>query len=106
MGLYNLSRYRQRIGLDALLGLILSATTRTGKARAFKARTGYGVLCNTSLNFNGRGFINNIRDLDAYTHEHGLDGFVVDGRVYMRKASENYQAVVQRSGEPASRVPS
>ena len=72
--------------------------------RAFKTRTGYGVLCNTSLNFNGRGFINNIRDLDAYTHEHGLDGFVVDGRVYVRKASESYQAFLQRSGELASRV--
>ena len=34
---------------------------------AFKARTGYGVLCNTSLNFNGRGFINKIKDLSALT---------------------------------------
>ncbi|MCZ7676395.1 MAG: hypothetical protein M5U35_11670 [Roseovarius sp.] len=50
---------------------------------AFKARTGYGVLCNTSLNFNGKGFINNIRDLDAYTVQHGLDGFVVDGRAHL-----------------------
>ena len=33
---------------------------------AFKARTGYGVLCNTSLNFKGRGFINEIADLSAY----------------------------------------
>jgi predicted NodU family carbamoyl transferase len=33
---------------------------------AFKKRTGYGVLCNTSLNFKGRGFINNIADLSAY----------------------------------------
>lgn len=32
---------------------------------AFKALTGYGVLCNTSLNYNGRGFINNIADLSA-----------------------------------------
>jgi predicted NodU family carbamoyl transferase len=30
---------------------------------AFKARTGYGVLCNTSLNFNGRGLINRMSDL-------------------------------------------
>jgi len=27
---------------------------------AFKARTGYGILSNTSLNFKGRGFINKI----------------------------------------------
>ena len=59
--------------------------------KEFKARTGYGVLCNTSLNFNGRGFINNIADLVAYTIEHNLDGFVVDGRSYMLKSSTNYQ---------------
>ena len=47
---------------------------------AFKQRTGYGVLCNTSLNFNGKGFINNIVDLDAYASQHGLDGFVVEGQ--------------------------
>lgn len=59
---------------------------------AFKARTGYGVLCNTSLNFKGRGFINNIADLSAYTMEHRLDGFVVDGKSYMLKSSMKYQA--------------
>jgi carbamoyltransferase/hydroxymethyl cephem carbamoyltransferase len=60
--------------------------------KAFKRRTGYGVLCNTSLNFSGKGFINNIVDLSAYTIEHGLDGFIVDGRAYLRKASDRYQA--------------
>ena len=55
---------------------------------AFKARTGYGVLCNTSLNFKGRGFINNIADLSAYTIEHNLDGFVIEGRSYMLKSSK------------------
>jgi len=59
--------------------------------KAFKARTGYGVLCNTSLNFKGRGFINNIADLSAYTIEHQLDGFVIEARTYMLKASKNYQ---------------
>ena len=59
---------------------------------AFKARTGYGVLCNTSLNFSGKGFINNIGDLDAYAVKHGLDGFVVDGRAHLLKSSERYQA--------------
>jgi predicted NodU family carbamoyl transferase len=63
-----------------------------GLLTAFKARTGFGVLCNTSLNLHGRGFINTISDLSAYTTEHGLDGFVVDGRIYARKASEGYQA--------------
>ena len=59
---------------------------------AFKAATGYGVLCNTSLNFNGKGFINNLADLDSYTISHGLDGFVVEGRAYLLKDSPNYRA--------------
>jgi predicted NodU family carbamoyl transferase len=59
---------------------------------AFRARTGYGVLCNTSLNFKGRGFINNISDLATYTIKHKLDGFVIEGRSYMLKSSKNYQA--------------
>lgn len=49
---------------------------------AFKARTGYGVLCNTSLNFKGTGFINRMSDLVKYAREHGLDGFVVGDRFY------------------------
>lgn len=56
----------------------------------FQQRTGYGVLCNTSLNFNGKGFINNLRDLADYASEHGLDGFVVDDRAYLIKDSERY----------------
>jgi len=58
---------------------------------AFKAKTGYGVLCNTSLNFNSKGFINKTSDLVAYTLQYQLDGFVVDGRIYMRKSSMEYQ---------------
>jgi predicted NodU family carbamoyl transferase len=63
---------------------------------AFKNRTGYGVLCNTSLNFNGKGFINNIVDLDVYAREFGLDGFVVEGRAYLLKSSTRYQAYMSR----------
>jgi len=59
---------------------------------AFKARTGYGVLCNTSLNFKQRGFINQIADLSAYAVKHNLDGFVVDRRSYLLKSSRSYQA--------------
>ncbi|HFT5240793.1 TPA: carbamoyltransferase C-terminal domain-containing protein [Yersinia enterocolitica] len=58
---------------------------------AFKALTGYGVLCNTSLNFKSKGFINAISDLSAYTLQHQLDGFVVEGRIYMLKSSMGYQ---------------
>lgn len=75
-----------------------------GLLTAFKARTGYGVLCNTSLNFNGKGFINNIRDLDAYTVQHGLDGFVVDGQVHLLKSSKRYQAYLATSVKQATGV--
>lgn len=64
---------------------------------AFKGITGYGVLCNTSLNFKNKGFINNLTDLDVYTAEHGLDGFVVEGRAYLRKDSARYQAYRHRA---------
>src|SRR6266480_4874425 len=59
---------------------------------AFKVRTRYGVLCNTSLNFKERGFINQIADLSAYAVKHNLDGFVVDRRSYLLKSSRSYQA--------------
>lgn len=59
---------------------------------AFKKSTGYGVLCNTSLNFSGKGFINNLSDLDTYVSEHGLDGFVIEGRAYLLRSSEPYRA--------------
>ena len=73
---------------------------------AFKARTGYGVLCNTSLNFKGKGFINNVTDLDVYTREHSLDGFVVEGRAYLLKKSQQYQAYLDRAvAQAVARMP-
>lgn len=50
-----------------------------GLLRAFAARTGYGVLCNTSLNFPGRGFINSMSELLAYCELVGVADAVVDG---------------------------
>ncbi|MGN9908682.1 carbamoyltransferase C-terminal domain-containing protein [Phytohabitans sp. LJ34] len=44
---------------------------------AFRELTGYSVLCNTSLNFSGKGFINRTSDLIAYGEARGLDGYVV-----------------------------
>lgn len=63
---------------------------------AFKALTGYGVLCNTSLNLHGRGFINNTVDLAAYVIDRGLDGFVLPGRAYLNRASPHYAAFRDR----------
>jgi hydroxymethyl cephem carbamoyltransferase len=50
---------------------------------AFEAETGYGVLCNTSLNFLGRGFINRTSDLLRYAREFGLDGFIAEDRLFL-----------------------
>ncbi|QER90438.1 carbamoyltransferase C-terminal domain-containing protein [Streptomyces tendae] len=44
---------------------------------AFRDLTGFSVLCNTSLNFSGTGFINRTSDLIRYGEQHGLDGYVV-----------------------------
>lgn len=71
---------------------------------AFRTRTGYGVLCNTSLNFKGKGFINDIGDLDVYTREHGLDGFVVGGRIHLLTSSPTYAAYRRRSRDRFPRV--
>lgn len=51
---------------------------------AFKEQTGYGVLCNTSLNFNGKGFINRLSDLVKYARDTELDGFVAGDRFYQK----------------------
>lgn len=64
---------------------------------AFKERTGYGVLCNTSLNIKGRGFINKIDDLSSYIIMHKLDGFVIEGRAYILKSSSKYQEYLRIS---------
>lgn len=81
----------------ARIQTVSSATNRSlyNLLIAFKARTGYGVLCNTSLNFNGRGFINKIDDLSSYVIKHNLDGFVVEGRSYILKSSTSYQAYLR-----------
>ncbi|TYT23811.1 proline dehydrogenase [Luteimonas viscosa] len=71
-----------------------------GLLSAFKALTGYGVLCNTSLNFKAKGFINSMSELSAYTLQHQLDGFVVEGRIFMLKSSMRYQGYLRECVEP------
>lgn len=51
----------------------------------FRKLSGVGVLCNTSLNFKGAGFINRRSDLARFSLEAGLDGFVAENRLYLRK---------------------
>lgn len=55
-----------------------------GLLLSFKNRSGLGVLCNTSLNFKGAGFINRLSDLARYVLKAGLDGFVVADLYYRR----------------------
>ncbi|MER9684168.1 proline dehydrogenase [Mesorhizobium sp. M0184] len=52
---------------------------------SFKAKSGVGVLCNTSLNFSGTGFINRASDLLRYARATGLDGFVINDAFYLLK---------------------
>lgn len=51
---------------------------------AFAHRTGVGVLCNTSLNFNGRGFINRMSHLVSYCEQRDVDDMVVGDTWYSR----------------------
>jgi hydroxymethyl cephem carbamoyltransferase len=50
--------------------------------RAFGELTGIPVLCNTSLNFKGRGFVNRMSQLCALVQSRGLDGMVVGDRYW------------------------
>ena len=53
-----------------------------GLLDAFAARTGTGVLCNTSLNLRRRGFINRMSDLVGYCEDRGIDDMVVGDQWY------------------------
>ncbi|MFH8802193.1 carbamoyltransferase C-terminal domain-containing protein [Streptomyces sp. NPDC017936] len=53
---------------------------------AFAAERGVGVLCNTSLNFNGHGFINRMSDLVRYCESRGVRDMVVGERWYRARA--------------------
>jgi hydroxymethyl cephem carbamoyltransferase len=52
---------------------------------AFKGLSGFGVMCNTSLNFLGTGFINEMSDLVYYVQQQKLDGFVVNNKFYVAR---------------------
>ncbi|MBN6037314.1 carbamoyltransferase C-terminal domain-containing protein [Amycolatopsis sp. 195334CR] len=54
---------------------------------SFAAQRGLGVLCNTSLNFNGEGFINRMSDLVLYCESRGIQDMVVGDTWYQRTDS-------------------
>ncbi len=55
---------------------------------AFSAQHGAGILCNTSLNFKGMGFINRMSDLVEFCETRGLDGMVV-GDTWFRRRTDS-----------------
>ncbi|WP_017570598.1 carbamoyltransferase C-terminal domain-containing protein [Nocardiopsis halotolerans] len=54
---------------------------------AFADRHGVGVLCNTSLNFKARGFVNRMSDLMDLAEAQGLDDMVVDDVWFRRRGA-------------------
>ncbi len=55
--------------------------------REFRRQSGVAVLCNTSLNFKGFGFINRLSHLFAFARERSIDGLVVGTRFWRPKAT-------------------
>lgn len=56
--------------------------------REFKRVTGVGVLCNTSLNFKGRGFVNHLSQLFALAAERQIDGIVAGSKFWRRTGTD------------------
>jgi hydroxymethyl cephem carbamoyltransferase len=52
--------------------------------KSFGDLTGVAVLCNTSLNYPGRGFINRMSDLVSFCESRSLKTFVVDDAIWHR----------------------
>lgn len=55
---------------------------------AFKKLSGVSVLCNTSLNVKGRGFINSLTDLELFCFKNKISMFVVDQVIYRANWTE------------------
>jgi predicted NodU family carbamoyl transferase len=53
--------------------------------QAFSNQTGVGVLCNTSLNFPGFGFINRTSDLVKFVVDRNVDAMVISDQMYVRR---------------------
>lgn len=79
-------------GLKAVTHVDNSArvqTVDTGRLHellsAFAGQYGVGVLCNTSLNFKTKGFINTMSDLVEFAEAEHLDDMVVDDTWFQRR---------------------
>lgn len=58
--------------------------------REFRKVSGVAVLCNTSLNFKGCGFINRLSHLFSYAHDRGLDALVVGDTLWMPRRPRDH----------------
>jgi hydroxymethyl cephem carbamoyltransferase len=67
---------------------------------AFAARSGAGVLCNTSLNLKRNGFINRMSHLVTYCNRVGIDSMVV-GDTWFRRV----RAEAEKTGGPEATTP-
>jgi predicted NodU family carbamoyl transferase len=84
-------------GLDAVTHVDGSARVQTVNElenrklyqllKAFKRRTGYGVLCNTSLNRKGKGFFGKSSDLFCFALDKGVDVVVINSHAYFSSSS-------------------
>lgn len=87
-------RVRESSGLQAVTHVDGSARVQTVTEpgnpplhrllSAFAAQRGIGLLCNTSLNFSGEGFVNRLSDLALYCESRGISDLVVGGTWYQR----------------------
>ena len=51
---------------------------------AFQEKAGHGVLCNTSLNNKGKGFLNTISDVGEFCAKGGIRAIVADETMFLR----------------------
>lgn len=97
--------YFQRVrvrGLDAVTHFDGTARVQTVNAeqnkplydllQAFKMLTGFGVLCNTSLNRNGMGFFGRSSDLFVFAQEKNIDVVVINSRVFLSPLAQSTAA--------------
>jgi hydroxymethyl cephem carbamoyltransferase len=52
------------------------------------ALTGYGVLCNTSLNYPGLGFINRASELFPYCQQNNITDIIINNTWYVRRSAD------------------
>jgi hydroxymethyl cephem carbamoyltransferase len=67
---------------------------------AFREKSGSGVLCNTSLNFLGCGFINRTSHLVRYVKETGIPAFVINNKMYI--CAQKHAVISRSQARPVS----